>query len=113
MSAGTVIDIFDDFLGKSIVLALDLQVDGYIPHAIYGHVMPAADLRINSRFLEGQILATLAASQKSNIPPHLHLSILLMTRHARTGEIRWQSINDPALGKALGKLCNPLDFCEQ
>jgi len=105
MQAGTVIDIFEDFLGKSILLAHG-RADDRVLHAVYGHITPAAGLAINNTVRAGEIIATLVAPVKADIPPHLHLSILVMTRQARFGEIRWESINDPA----LGRLCNPLDY---
>jgi len=106
MYDGTVIDIFDDFLGKSILLAHGPLDQGLILHAIYGHIAPAAGLAINDTVREGEPLATLAATGKSDIPPHLHLSILLMARQAGPGEIRWESIND----FAPGGLVDPLAY---
>ncbi|MDP2046386.1 MAG: peptidoglycan DD-metalloendopeptidase family protein [Deltaproteobacteria bacterium] len=105
--AGQVVKIDPDFLGKSI----------YISHAMYtdasrqllsavGHTIPKDGLRTGQQVATGEIIAAVAGvpGQKSNLPPHLHLTFAWVPKDVRVDQLTWKNLgHDPGI-----RLIDPL-----
>ena len=99
--AGPVVKIDRDFLGKSI----------YISHAIYtddgrqllsagGHTIPREGLKTGQQVAAGEIIAAVAGfpGQKSNLPPHLHLTFAWAPKDFRLDQLTWKNLgHDPGI----------------
>jgi hypothetical protein len=105
--AGQVVKIDRDFLGKSI----------YISHAIYtaggrqllsavGHTVPRDGLQTGQPVAAGEIIAAVSGfpGQKSNLPPHVHLTFAWVPVDCRVDQLTWKN-----LGRDFGiTLIDPL-----
>ena len=105
--AGQVVKIDQDFLGKSI----------YIIHAIYtndgrqllsavGHTIPREGLKTGQQVAAGEIIAVVAGfpGEKSNLPPHLHLTFAWVPVDVRVDQLTWKNLgHDPGI-----RLIDPL-----
>jgi murein DD-endopeptidase MepM/ murein hydrolase activator NlpD len=95
---GTVVGIIHDFLGKSIIIEhLLSRGESNRLCTIYGHTIPEDDLHVGFRVKAGDIIATLAGSNpsKSNIFPHLHISLGWTSRSISYDRLNWNNIADP------------------
>ncbi len=102
---GEVVKIFQDLLGLSILVAHDLKSAEKILYSIYAHTVPLATLAAGRLLKSGEPLAAICSSEKKNINPHLHLSVLLAPA-AAVDDLDWQTIH-----KIQGvSLCNPACF---
>jgi murein DD-endopeptidase MepM/ murein hydrolase activator NlpD len=97
--AGQVVKIDRDFLGKSI----------YISHAIYsddgrqllsavGHTMPRDGLKTGQQVAAGEIIAAVAGvpGNKTNLPPHLHLTFAWVPVDFRLDQLTWDNLGHDA-----------------
>jgi murein DD-endopeptidase MepM/ murein hydrolase activator NlpD len=105
--AGQVVKIDRDFLGKSI----------YISHAMYtddgrqllsavGHTVPRDGLQTGQQVTAGEIIAAVSgfSGQKSNLPPHLHLTFAWVPVDVRVEQLTWKNLgHDPGI-----RLIDPL-----
>jgi hypothetical protein len=95
MVHGVVVKIFNDFLGKSLIVEHDLpNKDSSRFCTIYGHTNPLAGLHVGSIVKEGDIIATLVESieSKHNILPHLHLSLGWTSKYISYDQLDWKTI---------------------
>ena len=105
--AGQVVKIDPDFLGQSI----------YIIHAMYaddgrqllsalGHTIPREGLKTGHMVAAGEIIAAVSgiSGQKSNLPPHLHLTFAWVPKDVRVDQLTWKNLgHDPGI-----RLIDPL-----
>ena len=105
MYNGTVIKIFNDILGFSILVVHNFQDSGKNLYSIYAHTHPVKTLKAGILINSGDPIATLCPTEKKNIPPHLHLSVI-WAHETASANLNWQTINhnDHIV------LCNPHDF---
>ena len=95
MYGGVVVKILDDFLGKSVIMEHVLpDNESIIVITIYGHTVPAKNLRAGISFKHGDIIATLANRKKSkpDIDPHLHISTAWSLRPCSFEDLNWKTI---------------------
>jgi len=95
MVDGVVVRIFNDFLGKSLIVEHDLRNnDSSRFCTIYGHTNPLAGLHVGSIVKEGDIIATLVDSieSKHDLLPHLHLSLGWASKHISYDQLDWETI---------------------
>lgn len=105
---GRVIAMFDDFLGTTIQLAHDIEINGCQLQTLYGHVVPAPGLHVGNSVETHQAMALIAASDTGRIQPHLHLSVILVVPGHTDQPLSWENIHDP--DRAM--LCDPLDHID-
>lgn len=74
LARGTVVDIFPDFLGHSLLIAHEQVQEGWRFHSILAHIDVAHGVVRGRRYDDGVALARLSASSRSGVPAHLHLS---------------------------------------
>jgi len=93
---GSVVKVFDDFLGKSIIMEHRFP-NGDPFCSIYGHIKPHRDILAGSGVKEGDIVATMDGPgiSKTGIIPHVHLSIGLLSRETSVAGLDWDRIADP------------------
>jgi murein DD-endopeptidase MepM/ murein hydrolase activator NlpD len=106
MYNGEVTKIFDDFIGKSILIGHEHHILGARLSSVYGHTRPAAHLQAGSLVAAGEVIAALASGNKNTITPHLHLTVLWAPTALNQKKINWQTLTDPA----LATLCDPLGY---
>ena len=105
MYDGTVVRMIKDFLGESILVQHGHYDRGKSLYSIYAHTVPLETLQAGSRVKAGEPLATICATGKKLMRPHLHLSVAWADESAADA-LEWQNINDTD----HIVLCNPLDF---
>ena len=94
---GTVVRIIDDFLGKSIVIEhLFSDFDNNRLCTIYGHTVPENNLHVGKTVEQGDVIATLTDSKRSktNIFPHLHISLGWISKEISYDRLDWENIGD-------------------
>ena len=95
MYDGVVVNIIDDFLGKSVIMEHRLPDDDYRRFCtIYGHTSPYDTLQAGSIVREGDIIATLAEARKpnANIFSHLHISLGWPSKDIAYERLDWETI---------------------
>ena len=95
MYDGRVVAIFNDFLGKSVIIEHAFPNSDNIRFCtMFGHTKPHDGLRVGKNVEEGDIIATLTdpSKFKANIMPHLHLSIGWTTGYISYDKLDWQTI---------------------
>jgi murein DD-endopeptidase MepM/ murein hydrolase activator NlpD len=95
---GMVVGIVDDFLGKSVIIEhLFSGCHNNKLCTIYGHTIPEDNLCVGKVVKEGEVIATLADSitSKTNIFPHLHLSLGWTSKKISYDTLNWENIGAP------------------
>lgn len=78
-TSGTVINVCDDFLGRSLVVETQTDTSNNTRLLeIYAHLSVSDDIMPGTRIQTGQIIARIADTHAkgSVLPPHLHLSCI-------------------------------------
>jgi murein DD-endopeptidase MepM/ murein hydrolase activator NlpD len=108
---GTVKAIFNDFLGKSLIIEHNLtDINDNRLCTIYGHINPGKTLQLGSKVKEGDIIASLAhpGNSKATIFSHLHVSLGWASKLISYDKLDWKKIG---VTKTLN-LIDPLGFIE-
>jgi Peptidase family M23 len=95
---GIVVGIVDDFLGKSVIIEhLFSDCDNNKLCTIYGHTIPEDNLHVGKIVKAGEVIATLADSSmsKTNIFPHLHISLGWTSKEISYDRLDWENIGAP------------------
>lgn len=90
---GTVVKISRDFLGQSIFLAHDMELNcGRRLYTTFGHTSPVASLAEGQSVAEAEIIASVAnpGNRKTTVPPHLHLTLAWIPRAAGYEQLTWE-----------------------
>jgi murein DD-endopeptidase MepM/ murein hydrolase activator NlpD len=107
MYDGTVVKMFQDFLGISVIMEHRLSVNQSIRFlTIYGHTKPEADLEAGRVVKAGQTIAFVASPRQLEKPPppHLHLTIAWSPDPLDYGSLDWTTINDPGVVRLVDPL---------
>ncbi|WP_022664064.1 peptidoglycan DD-metalloendopeptidase family protein [Desulfospira joergensenii] len=93
LADGTVLNVCDDFLGRTLVLEHQGFQDS--PERIiftYSHLAPAPGLEPGSRVERGEILARVFDTRlkRSKLPPHLHISCIELPRSIPLDQLNWK-----------------------
>jgi murein DD-endopeptidase MepM/ murein hydrolase activator NlpD len=95
---GMVVRIMDDFLGKSVIIEHLFSV-GHNNRlcTIYGHTIPEDNLHAGNIVKAGDVIATLAdpSTSKTNIFPHLHISLGWTAKEISYDGLDWGNIGAP------------------
>jgi murein DD-endopeptidase MepM/ murein hydrolase activator NlpD len=111
MYGGEVIGIVNDFLGKSVIIEHGFtHSDDRRLCTIYGHTNPHEGLHVGRIVKEGEIIATLADSGKSeaNMFPHLHISLGWTSKSISYDQLDWKTIG----AQNMLTLLDPLDVMD-
>jgi len=92
MAGGTLLNISNDLLGKSMAVSLDsgtAQEDA--PILVYSHLAPSPGLAPGDRIFKNQIIAKTfdARLKKSRLLSHLHISCVLITSPVENTALDW------------------------
>ncbi len=107
MAAGTVINVCDDFLGRSVIVKhcsnkQSRQVTVYSHLKVPGSIFPG--MRVEPGDIVGQIADT--TGKKSGIHCHLHISLMDIAHQIPDHKITWQVMGEP--DPEMVKLFNPM-----
>jgi murein DD-endopeptidase MepM/ murein hydrolase activator NlpD len=108
---GTVVGMVDDFLGKSVIIEhLFSDCGNNRLCSIYGHTIPEDHLHVGTIVKQGDVIATLADStgSKTNIFPHLHISLGWTSKETSYDRLDWKNIGGPNTLTLL----DPLQFMD-
>jgi murein DD-endopeptidase MepM/ murein hydrolase activator NlpD len=110
MYTGTVVAIMNDFLGISVVLEHRFPDSDGLFLTIFGHMVVREGLRLKNTVRESEIIGTLIDSRKSrtDIQPHLHVSVARPSGNSTYGNLSWGDLNNPSLFTMI----DPLDLIE-
>jgi murein DD-endopeptidase MepM/ murein hydrolase activator NlpD len=92
---GIIVGIIEDFLGKSVIIEHFLSdSDNNRLCTIYGHTVPKDHLYVGKTVKMGDVIATLADSNRSktNIFPHLHISLGWTSKAISYDRLNWENI---------------------
>ena len=93
---GTIVSIIDDFIGKTIVWEPDCCLqEGFPVYVLYAHVKPVNDLGAGDRVSAGETLARIARADpdRTPLPPHLHLSVVMKKAIPFPDRLDWPYLN--------------------
>jgi murein DD-endopeptidase MepM/ murein hydrolase activator NlpD len=90
MSAGTVIAICEDFLGRSVFL--EHKRDGLI--SVYAHIVPLRTVGPGYMAGAGEVIGSVAdtAGRKNRMPAHLHVTIMNLPPDPSAVHFDWKFI---------------------
>jgi len=111
MYDGEVVGIVSDFLGESVIIEHAFrQSDDRRLCTIYGHTNPQEGLHVGRIVKEGESIATVADSGKSeaNILPHLHISLGWTSKSISYDHLDWEIIGTTNMVTLL----DPLDVID-
>ncbi len=93
MASGIVLNICDDFLGRTIVTQSFLPTGNLKTRILlaYAHIQPWQGIQRNSIVMEKSVLATVCKSKKKppQLPPHLHLSCFEVPNNIPADDLNW------------------------
>jgi murein DD-endopeptidase MepM/ murein hydrolase activator NlpD len=95
-----VIEVCDDFLGKSVFIRHDsFNSNGNRLYTVYGHLSPHEHIHPGKSLNEGDILGTLSNTGKDDgsIPHHLHISVAWIPDTLSSQKPGWKMMSDPAV----------------
>ena len=104
--AGSVVGVFDDFLGQSIFFKHEIfdQENGQLC-TVFGHLNPAENIQQGKTVSDGEIVGQVASAEKSSASPHLHITIGWVKGEITTDLLDWSNIGS----QKVMKLIDPLD----
>jgi murein DD-endopeptidase MepM/ murein hydrolase activator NlpD len=107
MHDGVVKAIFTDYLGKAVIIEHETpesENDRFL--SVYAHTKPRADVKIGTMVKEGDIIAKIAATERSKarIIPHLHFSLGLPSPSLSYDPFVWNIMRNPDLITLLDPL---------
>ncbi len=96
MANGTLLNICDDFLGKTLVVEHKPAIDSkYRIIFTYSHVLPEANLKDRQQIRKDQIIATVCDTNKNpSLPPHLHFSCFEIAHDTPKHKLTWNLFSD-------------------
>ena len=100
MHDGVVRAIIKDYLGKAVMIEhKSSQSDTGRFISLYAHTNPCPDIKVGMILNEGDIIANLADTSKSNshIMPHLHLSFGLPSKSFSHDSFVWNAMRTPEI----------------
>jgi hypothetical protein len=106
--AGKVVNVFDDFIGRTILLKHRIAGDNNLQlYSLYGHVNPLPHIVIGADVDFSEKMATIADRniKKRPMPSHLHLSTIWLPHFFPAETFHWGMEDDIAVF-----FCDPLDF---
>ena len=111
MHDGVVRAMFKDYLGQALIVEHTLehgQDQKFL--SVYAHTTPLAGIRIGQNLKAGDIIATIADTNRSkaNILPHLHLSVGIPAPELSYEAFVWNIMRDPQ----MVTLVDPLGLIE-
>lgn len=107
MQDGVVKAMFKDYLGKSLIIEHVHSGNDTIRFiSFYAHTNPRPEIKDGVVVKEGDVIATLAdtSNSKSNIIPHLHLSLGLPSKSFSYDGFVWNTIRKPEMITLLDPL---------
>jgi murein DD-endopeptidase MepM/ murein hydrolase activator NlpD len=107
MTAGTVLAICGDFLGRSVFLQHHAgTLEKLI--SVYAHIVPSATIIPGYQVAEGEVIGTVAdtTGRKNKMPAHLHITIMNIPFGASGEHLNWNFICNS--GRVI--LFNPLEI---
>lgn len=109
MLEGKVINIFEDFLGRSIIIEHGSRPEKVI-YVFYGHTIPRISLRIGDFVAQGTPVGTISGPKGPNckILPHLHISVGQSQSPVSKEELVWEKLAK----SRLVQLLDPINFIE-
>jgi hypothetical protein len=101
MDDGQVLNICDDFLGKSLVV--EQQAPGAREERIvfvYAHIIPAQEIKTGNIIQKNTFIATVCHTRKNpQLPPHLHFSCFEVGHRIKEKNLNWTLFSDPFKAK--------------
>jgi murein DD-endopeptidase MepM/ murein hydrolase activator NlpD len=99
--AGRVVEIDQDFLGKSIYLRHAIfTAGGRQLLSAFGHTIPRDDLKTGQQVAEGEIIATISGfpGKRTKLLPHLHLTFAWVPSDCGAAQLTWENLgHDPGI----------------
>jgi len=103
MEDGRIINICDDFLGKTIVVdPEDHEFSGLRVILTYAHILPENRLTIGHRIKKNEVIARVCDTRKNpQLQPHLHLSCFEVERDIAPDNLNWKLFSDNTMVNAI------------
>ncbi len=91
---GQIVRIVDDFLGSTVFVRHPGHEENSREfYSMYGHVRQEKVLSQGMHISEGEVICSIASSRKktSTVPPHLHLSVALVSKTVSPERLDWNN----------------------
>jgi murein DD-endopeptidase MepM/ murein hydrolase activator NlpD len=99
---GRVVSIIKDYIGKSVFLLHDIEMDGMRLVSAIGHIAPQGMLRPGVVVKAGAILGTVAGVKNdAPVKPHIHLTLALIRPDIPPEKIDWAVLDGGGEGVRL------------
>lgn len=105
---GKIINICEDFIGKSIIVRHNISFKQKLDLTfVYAHILPDTSIEIGTNLNKGDIIASIAKTdkRKTTLPPHLHFSVIETPKETPLEHLNWKFFSDK---KSRINLINPL-----
>ena len=110
MYDGVVVGIFDDLLGKSLFVRHGISnIESRYLCTIFGHTNPDSNIYPGKRVKEGETVVRVAHAEKSEVSPHLHITIGWVQEEISDDLLDWKAIGNPG----TFKLIDPLEVIDR
>ncbi len=104
---GEVAEIENDILGQSVFVRHNINdADQNWLYTIYGHTKPLDNVCIGRILVAGEVFANIAdaSGNKTQAPPHLHISVIWIPESITQEGIDWKKISDNCAAVLLDPL---------
>ncbi len=98
-TSGRIINICDDFIGKSIIISNDTcqkQNHDFDLIFVYAHILPNKNIKTGMDLNKGDIIAKIAKTDKKKtlLSPHLHFSVIEISKTIPAEDLTWKLFSD-------------------
>ncbi|MBI2836607.1 MAG: hypothetical protein HYX85_02815 [Chloroflexi bacterium] len=98
MFDGEVVNVIDDFLGKSVFVRHGgFETEGCHLYTIYGHIVPSDSAVPGSVLAKGSVIGVISAGRRNDAADiaHLHMSVAWIPDSVNAGDLDWNTVGDP------------------
>ncbi len=107
---GRIARVISDFLGMSVFLLHDIEVDGGMLVSALGHLAPNMLLKVGAGIKSGATVGSIAKPKDKSVPPHLHLTIARVPKDIKTSTLSWELMDSADSSSNGVSLIDPRKF---
>ncbi len=90
---GLIARVIPDFLGMSVFLMHDIEINGMRLISAIGHMAPHMLLHLGAHIKSGAPLGSISRPKNKDVPPHLHLTLALAPKDFPPSKLSWELLD--------------------
>ena len=90
---GLIARVIPDFLGMSVFLAHDIEINNMRLISALGHMAPHMLLHVGAHIKSGAPLGSISRPKNKDVPPHLHLTLALAPKDFPPSSLTWELLD--------------------